>query len=607
MKHFLLICTFFIAAFSNANDHTFWITTETEAANHFTLTTSLAGKETSVLNNRRIALMELDDSQSSVLSRFMHENYHRCGGFVRHDSLLEAQNYLHQLKYAEQNQVQLNYTLNNASQVNAMMARIETQSLSNTVNSLSAYPNRYYTQPSGIDAANWVKQSWQQLAANRSDISVVAYPHSWGQSSVIATIPGAEKADEIVIIGGHLDSINQSNPTTGSAPGSDDNASGIAVLSEALKAIIETNYKPQRTIQIIGYAAEEVGLRGSKAIASEYKSAGKNVVGVAQFDMTGNHGTQGQDIVMMTDYTNAAQNQFLQQLIETYLPEITYGYDQCGYGCSDHASWFQQGFPASMPFESRMNDINRDIHTINDTRFDAQHAAKFAKLAVAYLGELGKNAGDVAPPMNNKLQNGVTKTGLAGNAKAQLFFSLEVPSNASNLRFSTSGGTGDADLYVRYGQKPTLQTFDCKSTTSSSNETCEIINLQAGTYHIMVEAWNAISGVNLLGQFSDKVTPSPINQQETNLTVSKNGWLKRQIAIPAGMEVLTIAISGGSGDADLYVQQASDVSLSNYHCRPYKNGNTETCSFTSPNAGAWYIGLHGYQSATGVTLNITGN
>lgn len=110
---------------------------------------------------------------------------------------------------------------------------------------------------------------------------------------------------------------------------------------------------------------------------------------MVQFDMTGNNGSN-EDIVMMTDYTTNAQNQFLGQLIDTYLPSVSYGFDQCGYGCSDHASWYQQGFTASMPFESKMADINRLIHTINDTNFDADHASKFAKLAVSFISEMAK-------------------------------------------------------------------------------------------------------------------------------------------------------------------------------------------------------------------------
>ena len=441
------------------------------------------------------------------------------------------------------------------------------------------------------------------MLESRSDISVEYFNHSFSQSSVVVTIPGAEKADEIVVIGGHLDSINQSNPSNGRAPGADDNASGIAVLTQALKAIVDNNYQPQRTIQIMGFAAEEVGLRGSKDIAQSYKSQAKNVVGMVQFDMTGNNGSST-DIVMMTDYTNSPQNQYLSQLLDAYQPSVSYGFDQCGYGCSDHASWYQQGFAASMPFESRMSDINPLIHTSNDSQFDAQHASKFAKLAVSYLAEMAKNAGDVVSEPSNELENGVAKTGLSAAAKQQLFFTLEVPAMSNNLEFTTQGGTGDADLYVKFGSKPTLQDFDCKSTTSSSNESCAISSIQAGTYHVMVEAWNEIAGVALTGSYSQGSGSTPIDRTETNVNVPSGTWQRFTQAIPSGMSNLTVTMSGGSGDADLYVNYGSPSTSSNYQCRPYKNGNEETCQISNPQAGTWYIDLQGYSSALGVTLTI---
>ena len=108
--------------------------------------------------------------------------------------------------------------------------------------------------------------------------------------------------------------------------------------------------------------------------------------------MTNFKGTQDLDIVMMTDYTNEEQNTFLGTILDTYLPEVKWGYDKCGYGCSDHASWHNEGFPASMPFESRMRDSNRNIHTSKDTLDksgdDAGHASKFARMALAFVLEL---------------------------------------------------------------------------------------------------------------------------------------------------------------------------------------------------------------------------
>lgn len=587
-----------------------WVTIDPIAAKHYQQTKKTVSKSHQSLTIHATELdtvnfLKVKTSDVAQLSEFMHDNYHRCGGFVAHESLDEAKQYTEQLAAVQnQNTLAFDYNIDNAQTTQQLINRISPNNLTNTVNSMSSFYNRYYTTQTGIDASQWLKDYWQQLAASRSDISVEYFTHSWAQSSIIVTIPGEEKADEIVIIGGHLDSINQSNPTNGRSPGADDNASGIAVLSEVLRAIVDNDYKPQRTIQIMGFAAEEVGLRGSKAIASAYKSQGKNVVGMVQFDMTGNNGSN-EDIVMMTDYTTNAQNQFLGQLIDTYLPSVSYGFDQCGYGCSDHASWYQQGFTASMPFESKMADINRLIHTINDTNFDADHASKFAKLAVSYISEMAKNAGDVIPPIGDELQNGVTVAGITENAKAERVFTLNVPDNATNLNFITSGGSGDADLYVKFNSVPTLTNFDCKSTTSSSNESCEIGNAQAGVYYVMVQAWNAITNVSLTGSYNEGNTAEPINRVENNISVAANNWSRYTQNLDAGYSAFTVNISGGNGDADLYVNFASPSTESVYQCRPFKNGNLETCNIDNPQAGTWFIDLKGYSSASGVTLSIT--
>ncbi|RZF90567.1 M28 family metallopeptidase [Pseudoalteromonas sp. N1230-9] len=593
------------------DDETVWVTIDALAAKHFQQDALSKQKQTrnlalqsSVIND--VNFMRVNKQDIAGLSEFMHDNYHRCGGFVAHESLADAELYTQKLNSVSQlasTRSFASYTIDNATTVNALLSSINASELTDTVNSMMNFHNRYYSVQSGVDAAQWLKNHWQQIASSRSDISVEYFNHSFSQSSVVVTIPGAEKADEIVVIGGHLDSINQSNPSNGRAPGADDNASGIAVLTQALKAIVDNNYQPQRTIQIMGFAAEEVGLRGSKDIAQSYKSQAKNVVGMVQFDMTGNNGSST-DIVMMTDYTNSPQNQYLSQLLDAYQPSVSYGFDQCGYGCSDHASWYQQGFAASMPFESRMSDINPLIHTSNDSQFDAQHASKFAKLAVSYLAEMAKNAGDVVSEPSNELENGVAKTGLSAAAKQQLFFTLEVPAMSNNLEFTTQGGTGDADLYVKFGSKPTLQDFDCKSTTSSSNESCAISSIQAGTYHVMVEAWNEIAGVALTGSYSQSSGSTPIDRTETNVNVPIGTWQRFTQAIPSGMSNLTVTISGGSGDADLYVNYGSPSTSSNYQCRPYKNGNEETCQISNPQAGTWYIDLQGYSSALGVTLTI---
>ncbi|MGB1197750.1 MAG: M4 family metallopeptidase [Thalassotalea sp.] len=204
------------------------------------------------------------------------------------------------------------------------------------------------------------------------------------------------------------------------------------------------------------------------------------------------------------------------------------------------------------------------------------------------------------------LENGVAKTGISGSAKAEKFFTLDVPAGATDLVFTTTGGSGDADLFVKFGSEPTLNSFECSSTTATSNETCSIANVQEGTYHVMVQAWNQISGVSLTGNFEEAVDPGlePIDVSATNVSVSRRAWKRYTYTIPAGYSSMTVSTSGGTGDADLYVNFGSQSSTSSYDCRPYRNGNNESCEFENPAAGTWYLDIYGYSAASGITLSL---
>jgi serine protease len=100
------------------------------------------------------------------------------------------------------------------------------------------------------------------------------------------------------------------------------------------------------------------------------------------------------------------------------------------------------------------------------------------------------------------LENVVPVTGLGAPLGTELRFTFEVPAGASNLRFEMSGGSGDADLYVRYGNAPTLQLWDCRPYANTSNETCAMPTASAGTWHVMVHAFTNISGVTLKASYS---------------------------------------------------------------------------------------------------------
>ncbi|MGX9574300.1 M28 family peptidase [Mesorhizobium sp. f-mel] len=278
--------------------------------------------------------------------------------------------------------------------VGLALEEIKPSQIIQTISDLEALGSRHFQSVGGERAAELVAELWGGYALGRDDVTVERIDHDWPQDSVVATIRGETLPNEIVIVGGHLDSIH--SPDNSNAPGADDNASGIGVVSETLRVLMQLGVRPERTLQFMAYAGEEEGLLGSGAIAGEYAGSGKKVVGVLQLDMTGFRGSE-RDMYLVTDYVNPHATAFLKALISEYNTTgshtITFGETACGYACSDHASWTRKGYPAAFPFEAEFSVLNPKIHTPEDLIVnldsEGEHQARFAKLSVEFAIELG--------------------------------------------------------------------------------------------------------------------------------------------------------------------------------------------------------------------------
>jgi len=389
-----------------AAPHRSWITVDVNELKTMQVFAAMDGRFLApeiVTVKNGIAVLHVTDDEISIISEHAHKNLHKCAGFMGHPDEQDALDTIDLVTGPKPSLGTITYTIDNAATVQPMIADMTAPNIKATITSLSGFNTRYYNSPTGQDSALWIKDKWTALAAGRSDVTVQFFNHSWLQPSVIMTIQGTTNPSEVVILGGHQDSIRSgcSSSTTCqtlAAPGADDDASGIASLTEVIRAAMENNYHPAKTVKFMAYAAEEAGLLGSKAIATNYQNTGVDVVGVLQLDMT-NYKSPSADIAMITDHTNAAQNQFVRNLASTYLSTLTVVDTQCGYSCSDHAPWDARGYAASFPFEAPMGSDNPFIHTANDTLANsdpnANHALKFSKLAGAYMAELAK--GTLAP------------------------------------------------------------------------------------------------------------------------------------------------------------------------------------------------------------------
>ncbi len=147
------------------------------------------------------------------------------------------------------------------------------------------------------------------------------------------------------------------------------------------------------------------------------------------------------------------------------------------------------------------------------------------------------------------LQNGVPVTGISGGSGSTQYWTIEVPAGASNLVIASSGGSGDADLYVRRGAAPTTSTYDCRPYRSGNSESCSFASPQAGTWHVMLRGYSAYSGVSLTGSYSaGGGGGGQTYSNGTDYTINSNATVESPITV-----------SGRSGNAPSSTPVAVDV------------------------------------------------
>ncbi|WP_298581217.1 proprotein convertase P-domain-containing protein [uncultured Luteimonas sp.] len=140
-------------------------------------------------------------------------------------------------------------------------------------------------------------------------------------------------------------------------------------------------------------------------------------------------------------------------------------------------------------------------------------------------------------------------TGISGGSGSTQYWTIEVPAGASNLVIASSGGSGDADLYVRRGAAPTTSTYDCRPYRSGNSESCSFASPQAGTWHVMLRGYSAYSGVSLTGSYSaGGGGGGQTYSNGTDYTINSNATVESPITV-----------SGRSGNAPSSTPVAVDV------------------------------------------------
>jgi leucyl aminopeptidase len=156
-----------------------------------------------IMENKDATVIEVESHQVEEVSALIHKRLNRCGGFMVHKSLEEANKLLTNSKMVAIEPT-AEYTINQQDIVQSMVDDIREENIRDTILKLTSFETRHYTSKGGIESSHMIKDMWQDLSKHRSDVKVEIYRHKhFPQPSVIMTLEGSEKSDEVIILGGH--------------------------------------------------------------------------------------------------------------------------------------------------------------------------------------------------------------------------------------------------------------------------------------------------------------------------------------------------------------------------------------------------------------------
>lgn len=180
----------------------------------------------------------------------------------------------------------------------------------------------------GVESATWLYEQVASLVtqsgADKHGATVAQFTHPWGQSSVIARIPG--RSEKTVVVSAHQDSINLFLPSILAAPGADDDGSGTVTILETLRALLQSDDivggKAPNTVEFHWYSGEEGGLLGSQEVWAQYRQDRRDVKAMLQQDMTGYvQGTldagREEAIGVIVDFVDQDLTKFIKEVITT--------------------------------------------------------------------------------------------------------------------------------------------------------------------------------------------------------------------------------------------------------------------------------------------------
>ncbi len=267
--------------------------------------------------------------------------------------------------------------------------RVSEDNLREMVQSLQDFQTRYASTANCEAAGQFLYNYFQVLGLN-----VWFQPFTFGASEIPTRNVIAEKAGEtypndIVIICGHYDSISPSATRMVLAPGADDNASGMAAVMEAARILVDIPL--DFSVRFIAFSAEEWGLYGSEEYSIAARQANERIVGVIDLDMIAFADAVPEDLEIVVNESSDWLANRLVLAAENYTPLSTRKIVNASFTYSDHAPFWDNGYPALLAIEDLPLN-NPYYHQTTDTvdTLDFEFFGDSTSAALALLAELAQ-------------------------------------------------------------------------------------------------------------------------------------------------------------------------------------------------------------------------
>jgi Zn-dependent metalloprotease len=232
------------------------------------------------------------------------------------------------------------------------------------------------------------------------------------------------------------------------------------------------------------------------------------------------------------------------------------------------------------------------------------YGATAAAAVHAAWDAVGVPGGTPPPSTVTTLSNGVAVTGIGASTGTWKHYKITVPSGQTSLAIVQSGGTGDADLYVKLGSQPTSSSYNYRPYLTGNNETVNVSNPAAGDWYISIYAYSTYASVSLKATYTGTTTPPACTSVSSSL--SGTGASYYTTAYTSSISgTHTGKLTGPSGaDFDLYLQKQSSTGTWSNAAAGETSTSTENVSY-SGTTGTYRWRVYSYSGSGSFTLCTT--